>query len=93
MSPSEAAAEQDFGQSHPWSEALKKCLAQFRQGHIIADVPVFFGSLGADQLWNHPRESLSAAGSDLTIEPSGVLHHAMVLTQGCDIALPKWSSL
>ncbi len=95
MSPTEAAPNGDFGQSHPWSEDLKERLAAFRQGHIIEGIPVFFGSLGANQLWSQPRERLSVVGPDLTIEPDGVLHHAIVLTQGCDIALPKtpWVTL
>lgn len=79
----------DFGQSHDWSRRLKSHLDQFRQGHVITDIPVFFANLGADDLWNQPRRLISTGSPEIVAEPDGVVHRAIVLTQGCDIVRPN----
>ena len=75
----------DSGQSHDWSNGLKDHLNQFRQGHVVHDIPVFFANLGADNLWNQPRRLISESAPQIAAEPDGTLHRAIVLTQGCDI--------
>lgn len=79
----------DFGQCHDWPKRLKTHLDQFRQGHVITDIPVFFANLGAEHLWSQPRRLISAAAPEIAAEPDGVLHRAIVLTQGCDIVRPN----
>jgi hypothetical protein len=76
---------QDFGQSHPWPAELADHLDQFRQGHIVDDVPVFFGNLGAAEIWKTPRLTTSPEERGIAVELDGTLHRAMLLTQGCDI--------
>lgn len=76
---------QDFGQSHPWPPELADHLDKFRQGHIVDDVPVFFGNLGAAEVWKTPRLITAPEERGITVELDGTLHRAMVLTQGCDI--------
>lgn len=75
----------DFGESHEWSDSLKTHLNQFRQGHVISDIPAFFANLNAPDLWNQPRRLISAQFPEIVAEPDGVLHRAILLTQGCDI--------
>jgi len=79
----------DFGQSHDWPAGLKNHLDQFRQGHVITDIPVFFANLGAADLWSQPRRLVSAGSLEIGAEPDGMLHRAIVLTQGCDIVRPN----
>jgi hypothetical protein len=75
----------DFGQSHEWTADLKQHLDGFRLGHVIENVPVFFATLGADELWSQPRRLLSTEAPEIAVEPDAYLHRAIVLTPGCDI--------
>lgn len=75
----------DFGQSHTWPGGLFEHLDTFRQGHIVEEVPLFFASLSNNPLWSHPRRRMTTGEPEISGDEDGVLHHAMILTQSCDL--------
>jgi hypothetical protein len=80
----------DFSRSRDWPAGLRERLErldEYRQGHILNDVPVFFLGSPEHKLWDQPRRDLGFAASALRLvgEQDGVLRRAVLLSQACDV--------
>jgi len=74
----------DFGASHRWPEGLEEHLDGYRQGHLIASIPLFFAGTRS-ALWKPPRRELATGPPAIVGEERSTVPYAMLLTQTCDL--------
>lgn len=74
--------------SRPWDARTREAVDRWRQGHVLPPGPVFLGhgpGLGVSPVWISTPIGSTASGYSLLFEDSTTPHHAMVVSQGCDL--------